>query len=79
MAKPEQSQFLLEVCRPYLLEILRVTIESLKYPEDTAHEVMEGKTWIPDEVVRDIFQMSGGQQTELMNDITEWLNSINKK
>jgi hypothetical protein len=65
---------LLEICKPYLLDVISAVNESLKYPDDSLHELMEGKNVrLRTEEYAVINKLTPTGKIKLLSEISTWL------
>ncbi len=74
------NTLLLELCKPYLLDLLTALIESLKHPNEPMYELLEGvDTKIHIETFTKIDSLTEQQISELLIEIGSLLRANNQE
>ncbi|WP_104907133.1 hypothetical protein [Nostoc sp. 'Lobaria pulmonaria (5183) cyanobiont'] len=72
----EQTDLLLALCKPYLLDLLALLAKSAKYDDDPISDLVEGESYkFPAAVLEVINEISYAEKVSAMNEITYWLSS----
>lgn len=78
MTKTEDILFTL--CKPYLLDLARLLIDSLEHPDEPYHELAEGKKYkFPSDITGRFNSLTQGQKILLLTEICDWFMSAEGK
>lgn len=70
------KDYLLELCKPYLLDLVLALAKSLKYPDEPMQELLEGETHqLGSDLFLKIHSFSKELKLKLLYDITFWIHS----
>ena len=78
MIKIRDEALLLELCKPYFLELMKLLIESIKYPDEPASELAEGTGHISHfsaEVLKLVSSLEYRQKTSVLHEIANWIDT----